>query len=133
MKAAFQGIADAVGWVIDKIKEAIEWFKKFKPPDVINPHSPTPLEMGFRGIGDAVDSLANKTLPALSRELNRVEGLNAGLYGRVSLPVMQASPALQQQVVNNYHGGDVNMGGVQLHQPLDLGQFRSALNQVVRR
>lgn len=59
---AFNGIANAIQWVIDKVKDVIGWFGKIDVslPDWLVPGSPTPFETGLRGIGSAFDSLKNK-------------------------------------------------------------------------
>lgn len=62
---AFNGIRDAVGWVIDKIGALAEALSKIKIPDWLQFNSPTPLEMGLRGIAkqlQAIDQLTG-TMP----------------------------------------------------------------------
>ena len=65
-KTGLQGIKDAVGWVIDKIKILIDWLEKIKVPEILEGHSPSPFETSLRGIGDAMDELNRRQLPALT-------------------------------------------------------------------
>lgn len=70
----FKGVRDAVQWVIDKVKLLIEWLKKLKLPDQFESHSPTPFEMGLRGIGAAMNDLSRWEVPQLAAELNGLGG-----------------------------------------------------------
>ena len=51
--SAFHAIADAIGAAIKKVKEFIDAASKIKVPALVTPGSPTPLEIGLRGIADA--------------------------------------------------------------------------------
>lgn len=55
---AFDGIAKAIAGAVSKVKEFIEWAAKIKVPSLVTPGSPTPLEIGMRGIADATDIAA---------------------------------------------------------------------------
>ena len=52
IKGAFDGVAGAIQWVIDQVIAVMDWFKQVGDslPDWLNPGSPTPFEMGLRGI-----------------------------------------------------------------------------------
>jgi len=52
LKKAFDGIKDAIQFVIDKIVALIDWFKKVEAalPPWMKPGSPTPWEIGLRGV-----------------------------------------------------------------------------------
>jgi hypothetical protein len=69
---AFKNIKDAIQWVIDKVAALIEKLKGIKVPALFQPGSPTPFEMGLRGIADAIDEINRKQLNL---------GLNGGSAG----------------------------------------------------
>jgi hypothetical protein len=56
---AFNGIKDAIGWVIEKAKEVIEWFEKIAEsiPAVLLGNSPSPFEISLRGIAKQMKEL----------------------------------------------------------------------------
>lgn len=54
---AFDGIKLAIQWVIDKLKTLTNALKNIKLPSWLTPGSPTPFEMGLRGIADAMDDV----------------------------------------------------------------------------
>lgn len=60
----FQSIRDAIGWVIDKIGEAAAALSNFQLPWWLTPGSPTPFELGLRGVADALAQVRALTLPA---------------------------------------------------------------------
>lgn len=59
-----QVFADIVKWV----KDVIAWFKRLGDsiPKALIPGSPTPFEMGLRGINSELDAMSKKTLPNLT-------------------------------------------------------------------
>lgn len=59
LKKAFRGVRDAIQWVIDKIVNLIDWLRGLGDslPPWATPGSPTPLELGLRGIADAAKEL----------------------------------------------------------------------------
>jgi TP901 family phage tail tape measure protein len=64
---------EAFGAITGAIKELVGWFKKlaqaaasFALPYPIDPHSPTPFEIGLRGINDAVGELTRTGFPKLN-------------------------------------------------------------------
>jgi uncharacterized membrane protein len=67
--AAFDGIKDSITNLITKVKGLISEFLKLKVPAIFKPGSPTPFEMGLRGIGTAMDALSRKSLPKFSSEI----------------------------------------------------------------
>jgi hypothetical protein len=65
ISGAFKGIRDTVGWVIDKVNDFIALLNSIDLPDWLQPGSPTPFEMGLRGIAkqlQAINQLAG-TMP----------------------------------------------------------------------
>jgi hypothetical protein len=71
LKGAFDALKGAIQWVIDKVTALANKFKNLKVPKVFDPGSPTPFEMGLRGIGRAMDELARKKLPEMTVGLNK--------------------------------------------------------------
>jgi hypothetical protein len=70
LQNAFISVRDAVKWVIDKIDALIKKLKEFKLPPILEPGSPTPFEVGLRGIGDALDDLSQMKLPKFTAALD---------------------------------------------------------------
>ena len=77
MKKVFDGIATAIGDVVEFIKDLTEKIKNIELPDWLTPGSPTPFELGLRGIGDAMRTLSRAELPKLSAELRQVHEVEA--------------------------------------------------------
>jgi hypothetical protein len=65
-KSAFSGIGKAIDWVISKWKALQLLISKIKLPPALTPGSPTPFEMGLRGISSAMDNVSKKSLPKLN-------------------------------------------------------------------
>lgn len=55
------GLQNALKWVIDKLKDLQTWLESITLPDWLTPGSPTPFEMGLRGIAGAMGDLNNLT------------------------------------------------------------------------
>jgi len=58
LASSVEWVRDAVGWLVDKwgkLKDLLE--RGINLPDWITPGSPTPFELGLRGIADAADDL----------------------------------------------------------------------------
>src|SRR3989304_5890193 len=89
IETAFNGIKQAIGWVIEKVIEVIEWFKKVGEslPDWLNPGSPTPLELGLRGITKQM------------KELNQV-AMNMPLFNGLgaTMPALAMAGAAASQI-----------------------------------
>ena len=65
-KSAFSGVGKAIDWVIAKWKLFEATIAKIKLPPALTPGSPTPFEMGLRGISSAMDNVSRKSLPKLN-------------------------------------------------------------------
>ncbi len=84
----FAEIAGAVGSIIDFFTEwrrvtadLYRWLANLIIPDWLKPGSPTPLEMGVRGIIDAMGELSDQELPALSRAFAMPNPMQPGMAG----------------------------------------------------
>lgn len=91
LETAFNRVKNAIQWVIDKIHDLIKKLRKLKLPDWLTPGSPTPFELGLRGIADAMDDLARKRLPELQAnigvnkqgQMQQLAPVTVNLYGAV--------------------------------------------------
>lgn len=63
LTSAFDSVAKAIEAVVGWIGEMTEKIKNIKLPDWLTPGSPTPFELGLRGIGDALQDLNRMHLP----------------------------------------------------------------------
>ncbi len=70
LKGAFDGISTAIGTVIGWIDTMIEKFSNIQLPSWLTPGSPTPFELGLRGINDAMSSLNSSSLPDFNANLD---------------------------------------------------------------
>jgi hypothetical protein len=64
-----QPISDIIKSIADKIQALIDKLRNLKLPDWLDPGSPTPFELGLRGIADAMADLNRTHLPAFSMQL----------------------------------------------------------------
>jgi len=80
IKDGWNGIKDAVNFVVDAVKDVIEWIGKAVDamPDWLIPGSPTPFEMGIRGISDAMKDLSKVGLPSFAATFAVAGGGAAG-------------------------------------------------------
>lgn len=79
IKVVFSNITNAISAVIKKVAEMVAAFLKVKLPAMLTPGSPTPFEMGLRGISSAMDSLSGRSLPKLQTGLDVTHNVtNAG-------------------------------------------------------
>jgi len=72
-----QPLITGVGGIVDAVKSLVDWLgdladtiRSIKLPSWMTPGSPTPLEMGIRGITAAMGDLSNMALPAFRAELD---------------------------------------------------------------
>jgi len=78
---AFTDIKNAIQFVIEKVKALIEKLQNLELPPVFTPGSPTPFEMGLRGINSALE------------EMNKLIDKNAVMSGGLSMDINPA-PAM---------------------------------------
>lgn len=77
----FSGIASAIQKVVSYVKSLASAFMNLKLPAALTPGSPTPFEIGLRGIGSAMDALNKKSLPEMNAGLNAAPAGIAGAGG----------------------------------------------------
>jgi hypothetical protein len=86
---------DAIGKVIEGWKKFFDWINKIKDslgsltlPAWLTPGSPTPLELGIRGINDALGGMAGGGLPGLTNNFNQMSApamAGAGYSGGITV------------------------------------------------
>jgi hypothetical protein len=109
----FLNVRDAVQWVIDKIQILIDKLKGVELPEWLQEHSPSPFEHALRGIGDAMDTLARKKLPALqaglSFDVDRMVG-----FDRLASTSSATGTLLQTERAQNFVDVHVYIDGREL-------------------
>jgi len=70
LAAAFDGITEAIQFLIGWIEELITALSSIELPPWLTPGSPTPLELGLRGINEQFKDMAKAALPAVAYQLN---------------------------------------------------------------
>lgn len=68
--AAFQEITREIQTLIGWINDMTDAFNNVELPDALTPGSPTPFEIGLKGINEQLKSLADLRLPAVTAEMN---------------------------------------------------------------
>lgn len=68
-RAVFAGIGAAIQSIVSAIKSVISWFAKLPSaiPSWLIPGSPTPFEIGLRGISSELDNISKMQLPGISK------------------------------------------------------------------
>lgn len=101
---AFDAIKKAIQWVIDKINKLREALASLSIPKALMPGSPTPFEIGLRGIGSSMQNLSRRDIPTLGREMMALERGGQNIDNRTTniMPV-------GQQVINNQVDSDTVM------------------------
>jgi hypothetical protein len=70
VSSAFNTLKDIIGWVTDKVKLLTDAIKLIKLPKALTPGSPTPFELGLRGIGKELKTLSAISLPQFTASVN---------------------------------------------------------------
>lgn len=69
LKNVIDGVGRAIQGVLGWIDRLIQKLLSIKIPPLLRPGSPTPFEMGLRGIGEALKQLSTEEIPAFQSEL----------------------------------------------------------------
>jgi len=80
-QTVFNAVAGAIAKLIGYIRQLVQAFKDIVVPDVLKPGSPTPFEIGLRGIGDAMQNLYNKSIPEMNAGINSTPAAVAQVGG----------------------------------------------------
>jgi tape measure domain-containing protein len=70
------GLHNALQWFYDILQKIKKFLEGFELPDWLSPGSPTPLELGLRGINKELDKLGSKRMPNVDAMINGMPGLN---------------------------------------------------------
>jgi len=81
LEDAFKGIKSAIKSVVDWINRLADRIRNLDVPDWMRPGSPTPLELGLRGIAGAMSQLARVQIPQFSAELQQTYDVEGGTAG----------------------------------------------------
>jgi TP901 family phage tail tape measure protein len=85
--ARFDTVSESIGGITGAIKTVIGWIntlidklKNIELPDWLEPGSPTPFELGLRGISDALQEINTLRLPQFSGQVGSLQpaGISAG-------------------------------------------------------
>lgn len=117
----FEGLRTILGRVRDFIDDLVNAISNLDV-SALNPfmgRSPSPLEIGFRGISEAMQEMSRVRLPELNRAL---QPLQAGAMG--TSPLQRAPNSI---VMNNNFGGNNISGG------MDAAAFDAMVSRSVRR
>lgn len=91
LQPAFDGISNAISGVVGWIGTMTDKIKNIKLPDWLTPGSPTPFELGLRGIADALQDV-NADIGGLTVNASRPVLAGAGGAGMGSIVVNINSP-----------------------------------------
>jgi len=102
---AFDAISSAISSVIGWIEGMTTALQNISLPAWLTPGSPTPFEMGLRGIASAMDELSRSSLPNMAVELNRVGNANPGTIGIGGAAAGRNGGSTKMEVTINVVGG----------------------------
>jgi len=111
IEGALDGVAGAVEKVTGWFDKLTDKAKNFKMPSILTPGSPTPFELGLRGINSALQEMNNIELPELQANLRAIDN--------------QGSPA--NNITNNEFKMTVN---TQATTPTVVQDFRTLMGVV---
>lgn len=120
--AAFNAVTRAVQWLIEQIRTLIDNLGKLKPPKDFTPGSPTPFELGLRGINAAMEEINKQALPSLNANLAGVESPASTSSG--------LARAAASQVTNT---NIFQLGGNTIANGMDAATFEASVRLVVER
>jgi hypothetical protein len=97
LSGAFGDIADAIQEAIDWIDDLADSLGKIKLPGWMTPGSPTPWEIGLRGIGSALSDLNRVDLPNLANNLDWLGNRQPAAAGAVTYRTDQFNLAVNTE------------------------------------
>ena len=104
--SAFNGIRNIIQYVVDKINQLANSLRNLTLPDWLTPGSPTPWELGLRGINAEMAKLAGASLPAMKMQLDVLRDVASG----GTRPVVSNSVTDSSQRTTNYlYGAQFNV------------------------
>lgn len=72
---AFEAITAVMDALVQPFHDLAEAVRAIKLPDWLSSDSPTPLEMGLRGISDAMDEIVKTRMPKFGREMAKLSSM----------------------------------------------------------
>jgi hypothetical protein len=117
VKSAMDGIGGAIQGAIDWVQKLIDKFLGVKLPPLLTPGSPTPFEMGLRGITDAL------------REMDHV-----GFPGVIDSAGYAPTPALAMAGAGSASGGPVSInfnGALTLDSPQRVRELADEISRIL--
>jgi len=113
IKDVFDAISGAVGSVIGWITDLTDKLRGITLPDWLTPGSPTPFEIGLRGIAETMEGLTRREIPRLAASLQMLRlpeqmaaiGVEAAGLARGTVGVgggARSSVVNNEAVTNNY-------------------------------
>lgn len=125
------GIRDIYNFVSNTFNTAIDNLQRslsgLRPPAIFTPGSPTPFEMGLRGINSAMQDINRTGLPALDADA----GVQAALAGGARVPYgmsTEATPAqMAAKTINNSRTSNVANVSVTINGNADRQAVRDGL------
>ena len=110
LQRAFEGIRDIIEWVIEKINLLADAINNITLPPWLTPGSPTPFEMGLRGINAELSKLARIALPAIRVQMD-VLGVVRDVAGVGSRSMTGSVSSSSQRTSNYLYGANFNIPG----------------------
>lgn len=108
--SAVNGIKDAFFSALDKINGLADALRNLQLPDWLTPGSPTPLEMGLRGINNELERLSRSSMPALASQMNSLSGLR-DVPGSSGSVISNSVSNSNQSTNNHIYGAQFNIPG----------------------
>jgi hypothetical protein len=112
---ALDGIKDVVQAITETINNWIEIIKDLELPDWMKPGSPTPLELGLRGINEEMRLLARGTIPTLRTQMEVL-----------ATPAMASAPAMMS-------ASNIQIGPNTIQQGMSEAAFYANVQRAVGR
>jgi hypothetical protein len=125
--SAWQSLASAIGNVVTWLHDVAAALRGLELPDWLTPGSPTPFELGIRGISDAMSELYSLDLPKLQSGLSLLSPGGSTSASSAAADT-SAAPSARGTVQNIF-----NMGGNTISNGMDLALFEAHVTRVVER
>lgn len=109
LKAAFDGITAAIQTLTGWINTLAEAFNNVELPTALTPGSPTPFEIGLKGINDQLSKLYKTALPALTNELSILATVRDVPTGNASSMIGANAGSTSSSTYNYLFGAQFNV------------------------
>lgn len=95
VRGSFDGLANIIQSVAGWIGDLTDKLRNIELPDWMTPGSPTPWEIGLRGVADAMGTLSRVQLPGLTAQLNAT-----GTMGAPGMALAGAGGSMSNTTIN---------------------------------